>query len=434
MILPAQVIQKKRDGGALSVEEIRHFILGFTRGEIPDYQMSALAMAICWRGMNTDETFALTRAMVESGKTIEWPHPRKSFYADKHSTGGIGDKVSLILAPLVAACGVRVPMISGRGLGPTGGTLDKLASIAGYRTDLSLDEIVLQTDRVGCCITGATPELAPADRKLYALRDVTATVACLPLIVASIMSKKLAENVDGLVFDVKWGSGAFMRTRDEAHDLARAMVAVGKHFGKRVVALITDMNQPLGLCVGNALEVRECLEILSGDEMPEDVMEVTFALAGEMLLMAGRVKTAAEAEALLQAKLESGEARAKFEEMVRAQGFTGTFRGLALTQRTRDILSPRSGYVQSIATDQIGYALIALGGGRKIAGEAIDPTVGFECPVKIGEHVETSSPVVEMHYNDEVRAAEAERLIQQAYIIGDEPPAETPTLIVERIE
>jgi len=228
MLLPAQIIQKKRDGGALTEEEVRFFIGGFTRGEIPDYQMAALAMAICFQGMNDDETMCLTRAMVESGQVVEWkrsgaPGGRAlPFYADKHSTGGIGDKVSLILAPLVAACGVKVPMISGRGLGPTGGTLDKLESIPGFRTDLSLPELVRVTEEVGCCITGATPEIAPADKKLYALRDVTATVSCLPLIVASIMSKKLAENVDGLVLDVKWGSGAFMKTREASAELARA--------------------------------------------------------------------------------------------------------------------------------------------------------------------------------------------------------------------
>lgn len=347
MLLPSQIIQKKRDGKALSEEEIRFFVGGFTRGEIPDYQMAALAMAIFFQGMNFDETMWLTRTMVESGKTIEWrkgqclsaevpqclsrgPHANlgssvlghfgTDFYCDKHSTGGIGDKVSLIFAPLVACCGVKVPMISGRGLGPTGGTLDKLESIPGVRTDLSLVELVWITEQVGCCITGATPEIVPADQKFYALRDVTATVSCLPLIVASIMSKKLAENVDGLVLDVKWGSGAFMKTREAAAELARAMVEVGRRYGKKVVALQTDMNQPLGEMIGNALEVRECLDVLAGRSRPPDLLDVTFALGAEMIFLAGRVKSLEAGREMLLEKLASGDALRKFREMVVAQG------------------------------------------------------------------------------------------------------------------
>lgn len=319
MPLPAQVIQKKRDGHALTEEEIRFFITGFTSGELPEYQMAALAMAVCFRGMTFDETMWLTRAMVESGKVVPWPRGG-AFYADKHSTGGIGDKTSLIIAPLVAACGVKVPMISGRGLGPTGGTLDKLESIAGFRTGLSLDDFQRITEKVGACMIGATPEIAPADKKLYALRDVTATVSCLPLIVASIMSKKLAENVDGLVLDVKWGSGAFMRSREASLELGKAMVEVGKRYGKKVVALQTDMNQPLGDKIGNALEVQECLDIMAGNAHPEDLVEVTVALSAEMLLLAGAAKSVADARQILQKKLASGEALKKFEELVVAQG------------------------------------------------------------------------------------------------------------------
>src|SRR6266853_1324056 len=283
MLLPAQIIQKKRDGKALTEEEIRFFIKGFTSGELPEYQMAALAMAICFQGMNFDETMWLTRAMVESGKVVEWKRLPGMFYADKHSTGGIGDKTSLIIAPLVAACGVKVPMISGRGLGPTGGTLDKLESISSFNVNLSLDEFKRVTDKVGCAMIGQTAEIAPADKKLYALRDVTATVSCLPLIVASIMSKKLAENVDGLALDVKWGSGAFMRTRETSAELGKAMVEVGKRYGKKVVALQTDMNEPLGQQIGNALEVRECIELMSsgGTGVPAcgDLLEVTLALS-----------------------------------------------------------------------------------------------------------------------------------------------------------
>ena len=428
MLLPAQVIQKKRDGQMLTEAEIRFFVLSFTCGEIPDYQMAALAMAICFQGMNFDETMWLTRAMVESGQTIAWKPG--AFYADKHSTGGSGDKVSLILAPLVAACGVKVPMLSGRGLGPTGGTLDKLESIPGFRTNLSLEEFRHVTDQVGCVITGTTPEIAPADKKLYALRDVTATVSCLPLIVASIMSKKLAENVDGLVLDVKWGSGAFMKTRKASQELARAMVEVGKRYGKKVIALQTDMNQPLGQCIGNALEVRECLDVLRGAAKPVDLLEVTLALAAEMLVMAGAGNNVAAAREMLQKKLVSGEALKKFHEMVAAQGGTGG--PLPLARHTKPVVSARTGYVRSIACDQIGYAVIALGGGRKVASDTIDFAVGFEQPKKIGDRVEAGEPLLVMHYNDADCATEADRMVLDAYIVGDEP-VEKPVLVTERI-
>jgi pyrimidine-nucleoside phosphorylase len=442
MLLPAQIIEKKRNGNALTEEEIRFFVLGFTRGELPDYQMAALAMAICFQGMNFDETMWLTRAMVESGKVVDWSRPTvhapRPFYADKHSTGGIGDKVSLILAPLVACSGVRVPMISGRGLGPTGGTLDKLESIPGFRTDLSLEELVRVTDSVGCAITGPTAEIAPADKKLYALRDVTATVSCLPLIVASIMSKKLAENVDGLVLDVKWGSGAFMRTREASLKLGRAMVEVGKRCGKKVCALQTDMNQPLGRCIGNALEVRECIEIMSGKAKADDLMEVTLALAAEMLLMAGTVKSVAAAREILQKKLASGEVLKTFAGMVVAQGGDARVceeaNRLLVARQTKAIAARTSGYVHAIECGQIGYAVIALGGGRQVASDRIDFAVGFEQPKKIGDGVAAGEPLMIMHYNDEARAAAAERMVQQAYGITAEPVLARPRLITQKIE
>jgi pyrimidine-nucleoside phosphorylase len=491
MLLPAQIIQRKRDGTALTEEEIRFFVGGFTRGEIPDYQMAALAMAICFQGMNFDETMWLTRAMVESGKTIEWrkgqclsaevpkylshdpssdlstsalrhlgtsalSHLGTGFYCDKHSTGGIGDKVSLILAPLVASCGVKVPMISGRGLGPTGGTLDKLESIPGFRTDLSLPELVRVTEEVGCCITGATPEIAPADKKLYALRDVTATVSCLPLIVASIMSKKLAENVDGLVLDVKWGSGAFMKTRAASAELARAMVEVGKRYGKKVVALQTDMNQPLGQMIGNALEVRECLDVLAGNcratapvaitgtaaggapALQSDLLAVTLALGAEMIFLAGATKSVEAGRDMLQKKLASGDALKKFLEMVAAQGGDPQAGEspdrLPTAKQVRAIESLQSGWVEAIACDQLGYAVIALGGGRKMAGERINYGVGFAHPRKIGERVEAGEPLALMHYTDETSAAAAEQLVQAAYRIGMAAPATKPELVVQRFD
>ena len=437
MLLPAQIIQNKRDGNALTEDEIRFFINGFTSGELPEYQMAALAMAICFQGMSFDETMWLTRAMIESGQVVEWPRAPRSFYADKHSTGGIGDKVSLILAPLVACCGVKVPMISGRGLGPTGGTLDKLESISGFRTGLSLDEFKRVTDKVGCAMIGQTAEIAPADKKLYALRDVTATVSCLPLIVASIMCKKLAENVDGLVLDVKWGSGAFMRTRETSAELAQAMVEVGKRYGKKVCALQTDMNQPLGQKIGNALEVRECIELMNGSADADDLLEVTLALSAEMLLMANVAKSVADARQMLQKKLASGEALRKFAEMITAQGgdakVCDEVKRLPSAKKTKPISATKSGVVQSIECDQIGYAVIAVGGGRKVAADKIDFAVGFEQPKKIGDAVKAGESLMTMHYNDEARGAEAERMVQNAYKIEDKPVTTKLPLIVQRV-
>jgi pyrimidine-nucleoside phosphorylase len=438
MLLPAQVIQKKRDGKALTEEDIQFFIDGFTRGKLPDYQMAALAMAICFQGMTFDETMWLTRAMVHSGKVVEWRHRPGLYRADKHSTGGIGDKVSLILAPWVACCGVSVPMISGRGLGPTGGTLDKLESIPGFHTNLSLDEFVRITDEVGCAITGQTAEIAPADKKLYALRDVTATVSCLPLIVASIMSKKLAENVDGLVLDVKWGSGAFMRSQEASLELARALVEVGKRFGKNVRALQTDMNQPLGRQIGNALEVRECIEFMSGQARADDLMEVTAALSAEMLLMAGEAKNVADARELLQKKLEYGEVLEKFAAMIAAQGgdagIVQRVDGLPVAKQKRAIAAKTAGYVHAIECGQIGYAVIALGGGRRLVSDRVDCAVGFEQPKKIGDRIEVGEPLMIMHYNDEASGREAERMVREAYTIASDPALNRPRLITRRIE
>ena len=312
-----QIIARKRDGAALSSDEIATLVSGHVAGEIPDYQMSALAMDIFLRGMDEDETTALTEQILLSGKVLETGDV--ALRVDKHSTGGIGDKSSLILAPLLACCGFHVPMISGRGLGATGGTLDKLESIRGFRTDLSPDEIRATVERVGCVITGATCELVPADRKLYALRDVTATVASIPLITASIMSKKLAENLSALVLDVKFGSGAFMKSKDDARRLAQSMVSVGSRMGGKTTALLTDMNQPNGRLAGNAVEVDESLEVLAGGG-PDDLREITLALAGEVLLMKRLAASAEQAQATLSGHLASGRVMSKFREMVHAQG------------------------------------------------------------------------------------------------------------------
>jgi len=332
-------------------------INGYVSGEVPDYQMAAFAMAVYFNGMTTEETAALTGAMLHSGKVMKWE--AETPVVDKHSTGGVGDKVSLVLAPMLAACGLRVPMISGRGLGPTGGTLDKLESIPGFRTDLSLAQLQGVVNRVGCCITGATAEIAPADKKLYALRDVTGTVPSIPLITASIMSKKLAEGLDALVLDVKFGSGAFMKSLDEARLLAKSMEQTGREMGVPTRTLLTDMNQPLGRNIGNAVEVAEAVAALEGN-CPADLMEVTLALGVELLLAAEVAETADEAVSKLQATIDNGRAREVFEEMVQAQG--GNLPALPDRKIREELSAPESGYVAAIETEKLGNAVIALGG------------------------------------------------------------------------
>lgn len=391
-MLPAAVISRKRDGLRLSVAEIREFVAGFTRGDIPDYQMAALAMAVCCRGMDAVETFALTRALLDSGETLlrgRSGRPR----VDKHSTGGIGDKVSLILAPLLACCDLEVPMISGRGLGATGGTLDKLEAIPGFRTQLSVDEFTRVTETVGCCIAGATASLVPADRKLYALRDVTGTVPSIPLITASIMSKKLAENLDALVLDVKHGSGAFLKQREEAEVLANSMVAIGTEFGVATTALLTDMNQPLGRMIGNAVEVDESIDALEG-RGPADLMEVTLALASEILQSTRMADTPALARQLLQYQLDSGRAREKFAELVCAQG--GDLSQPRPVAPRRPVLASTEGYVTRIDAEALGLVVIELGGGRVRQGDAIDFSVGLEMRVRIGDRIERGQPLLDV--------------------------------------
>lgn len=385
---PAELIARKRDGFALTRDETAYFIRGFVDGSIPEYQMSALAMAIFFQGMDDDETAALTQEMLLSGVRLDWPGGPP--IVDKHSTGGVGDKVSLVLAPLLASCGMRVPMISGRGLGPTGGTLDKLESIPGFRTDLSIDELQSVVERVGCVITGATESLVPADRKLYSLRDVTATVPSIPLITASIMSKKQAESLDALVLDVKCGSGAFMKTRDQAVDLAESMVRAGQRMGLRTTALVTDMNQPLGRMCGNAVEVDEALDCLAG-EGPDDLRYVTLALGIELLRSAGRCTSQAEAEALLVDRLDSGAAREVFEQMVTAQG--GDLAGGCRVAREHVVPAERSGFVTRMDAEALGMAVIDLGGGRRRMGDTIDPSVGIEMRVKIGDEITVGEPL-----------------------------------------
>jgi pyrimidine-nucleoside phosphorylase len=424
---PAQIIARKRDGHTLSEEEIAGFISGFVRRDIPEYQMAALAMAVYFRGMTTDEVAVLTREMLRSGTVLQWS-PGGRPKVDKHSTGGVGDKVSLILAPLLACCGVQVPMISGRGLGATGGTLDKLEAIPGFRTDLSETDIRRITERVGCVITGQTASLVPADKWLYALRDVTATVASIPLITASIMSKKLAESLDALVLDVKFGSGAFMKTEADARGLAESLTAVGQANGLRTAALLTDMNQPLGRMVGNTVEVNESDDTLRG-EGPADLVELTLALGSELLALAGAATSPAEGRTQLRRALDSGAGYEKFCEMVLAQ------RGQPEAPRpvapASEIRSAGRGYVTRMDCEAIGQSIVVMGGGRWQTTDRIDHTLGLEMLVRIGDEVEAGQPLVRVFATPSVTDRVRDSL-QEAIIIRPERPAPLP-LIVGRI-
>ncbi|WP_254513965.1 thymidine phosphorylase [Anatilimnocola floriformis] len=412
---PVVTIAKKRDGRELSRAEIADFIGGFATEKIPDYQMAALAMAIYLRGMTTAETAALTDEMLGSGRVLQWQDDGRPV-VDKHSTGGVGDKTSLILAPLLACCELRVPMLSGRGLGATGGTLDKLEAIPGYRTNLDTDEIGTLVNSIGCVITGASQELAPADRKLYALRDVTATVPSIPLITASIMSKKLAEGLNSLVLDVKWGSGAFMKSAADARALANSLVSTGERMNVKTVAHVTDMNQPLGRMCGNALEVNESLDCLVG-KGPADLWEVTELLAVELLLLTQRAPDAAAAKEILKGHITSGRALAKFAEMVAAQG--GDLDAPRPLAPTAEVLSERVGKIRSIDTEQLGLAIIELKGGRKVLSDKVDFSTGLEMLVRLGERVERGQPLVKLFAHPQQREV-AERLIREAIAVAEE--------------
>lgn len=421
------VIQKKRDGGALSADEIAFFVSGYTAGKIPDYQASAFAMAVFFRGMTAEETVALTRSMMTTGEVLDFsalPGPK----VDKHSTGGVGDKTSLVLAPLAAACGVFVPMISGRGLGHTGGTLDKLESIPGFRVGLGLDEFRAVLARAGLGLIGQTPQIAPADKKLYALRDVTATVESRPLIAASIMSKKMAEGIDALVLDVKTGDGAFMKTFADSRALAQAMVDIGKGMGKKIVALITDMDQPLGRTVGNALEVVECVETLRG-RGPKDLESLSVELAAWMLHLAtGEALDAARGR--IRQALASGEGLKRFRQVIELQGgdpavCDDTSR-LPRARRTVEVAAGAAGVVTRIGCSAIGHAGMLLGAGRETVDSAIDPAVGLVLHKKVGDAVARGEPLATLHVNDEARLGDAEGLVRSAITIGATAPAPTP--------
>ena len=418
------VIRKKRDGGELSRNEIESLVNAYTRDEIPDYQVSAWLMAVVLQGMTRGETAALTDAMLRSGEVLDLSSLRAK-KVDKHSTGGVGDKTSLVLAPLAAAGGVAVPMISGRGLGHTGGTLDKLEAIPGFNVNLSVKQFRHVLETCGCAMIGQTAEIAPADRKLYALRDVTGTVESPYLICASIMSKKLAEGIDALVLDVKTGSGAFMKNEEDAVFLADLMVETGERMGKKVVALITDMDQPLGNMIGNSLEVVEVIEILR-DEGPGDLRLLCLELAGWMLHLGGVSNTVAEGKKQSERLIASGKAFEKFRQMVELQGgdprTIDNPKKLPQAEHTMTLSSPRSGYLASLQCEQVGTACVILGGGRERKEDAVDPAVGIVLHKKVGDGVSAGEPLATVYYNSEERAARARQLLEQSYQIAASLP------------
>lgn len=436
---PQDVIRKKRDGERLSREEIQFFIDGVTRGTVADYQISALLMAIYLNGMDDTEQEILTDAMLHSGNTLDFSEIAKP-KADKHSTGGVGDKTSLLIAPMVAACGVCVPMISGRGLGHTGGTLDKLESIPGYRVDLSAGEFEQVLKTVGYAMSGQTAELAPADKKMYALRDATSTVEAIPLIVASIISKKGAAGLEAMVIDVKVGSGAFMRDEERARALAHALVKTGNACGIRTRALLTDMNQPLGQAVGNSLEVKECIELLRGEGTAgaQPVLDLSLELSAHMLVLSHVDESLAAARDRLRKILDSGAALECFRENVSAQGGEPRVCDdpagfLPLVNESFKVESPRSGFVTEVNTAEIGHAIAAIGGGRVRIDDSIDPTVGFLAEARIGDSISEGSTIGTVFCADASNAKEAAERVQAAYKIGDQSPPEIPHLLREVI-
>lgn len=422
----AQIIATKRDGLELSAEQIDFLVSGYAAQRIEDYQLAAWAMAVYFQGMTERETFQLTRSMLHSGKPLSWPQGRPK--VDKHSTGGIGDKTSIPLAPILAECGVDVPMISGRGLGPTGGTLDKLESIAGFRTDLTNAEIQAIVGNVGCVITGASSEIAPADKRLYALRDVTGTVPAVPLITASILSKKLSEGLDALILDVKWGNGAFMKTRERAKTLACSLVRVATLMGVSTRALITDMNRPLGRMIGNGLEIDESLEILAGAG-PADSRELTIRLGAELLVLAGTQPDLTAATAAMNRVIASGKARECFEKMVRAQG--GDLKQGYSKPKPRELRADRTAYLGAIDCERLGLAVIEMGGGRKALGDKVDPGVGIEMLCQVGQQVSAGEPILKVYSRRE--NALLDRQILEAFTWSESPSLADP-LIVEVID
>jgi pyrimidine-nucleoside phosphorylase len=424
------IIARKRDGLSLSAEEIDFFVQGFTQGRIPDYQASAWLMAIVWRGMDHHETIDLTMAMVRSGEQLDLSGIAP-FVVDKHSTGGVGDKTTLVVAPLVVAAGLCVGKMSGRGLGFTGGTLDKLESIPGFRADLAREEFLAQLESIGIVVTGQSKDLAPADGKLYSLRDVTGTVDSLPLIASSIMSKKIAAGTNGIVLDVKVGRGAFMRTEREAADLASLMVDIGRRMGRKVRAVMSDMDQPLGRAVGNALELREALDTLHG-QGPDDFRQHCLTVASQMLLVAGGADHGAEAVEQIEPLLQSGQALTKFREWIAAQdGDTGYVDDPSRLPRAKlvcELPSPRSGYVAGLDAREVGLTSMLLGGGRAKNSDQVDHAVGIVLRAKIGDWVGKGEPLLTIHANDGAKLSGARQHLLGALEWSDDPVTPPPLL------
>lgn len=425
-----EIIQKKRDGGVNTPDEIAYLVQNSLEESVPRYQVAAWLMAIYFQGLNESETAALTSAILDSGTTVKHPSSQKP-RIDKHSTGGVGDKTSLVIAPIAAALGVDVPMISGRGLGHTGGTLDKLEAIPGFRTDLSLPRFLEGVESHGLCLIGQTPELAPADRFLYSLRDVTATVESIPLIVSSIISKKVAEGIDGLVLDVKTGSGAFMKELDDSLVLARALVTAARGFGKKVVAVISAMDQPLGLTIGNALEVREAMQTLQGDG-PADFRELCLTLAGHMIVLGGRAEGLEQGVDLAGEQISNGAALQRFRDVIEFQAGNPEIVEnpdlLPAAQHRQEFLAQSEGYISELRADLLGTAAMVLGAGRNRLDDLIDPAVGIELHHKIGGQVSHQEPLLTVHYRDTDRLEAALPWIRKACCISREPPAMKPLI------
>lgn len=425
-----ELIKKKRDGKIFKDDEINYLISNYTNGNIPDYQFSALLMTILLKGMNSDETSALTNSMLNSGKILNLSS-LKGYKIDKHSTGGVGDKTSLIIAPIVASTGIFVPMISGRGLGHTGGTLDKLESIPGFRTDLSLSNAISVLKKCGAILIGQTKEIAPADKMIYALRDVTATVESIPLITASIMSKKLAEGIDGLVLDIKTGNGAFMKSQKDSIELANSLINTAKSFDKKVIAFITDMNQPLGNYVGNWLEVYESIQVLRG-EIKNDLSELSIKLAGAMIYLGKKAKSIQDGEKIARQKIENGEAFKKFVEIVKLQGgklnYIDNPDQYSKSKYIQKIKSVKRGYIESLNTYNIGMASLELGAGRKTKEEKIDPKAGIVLFKKIGDYVNKGDIICELHSDSKSKIKSAEDIILRSIKFSNTKPT-LPKLI-----
>jgi pyrimidine-nucleoside phosphorylase len=428
MIHPAEVIQRKRDGHELSDDELLELVVGYARGDIPDYQMAAFLMAVYFRGLSARETFALTEAIVRSGETLDLRAALGRKVVDKHSTGGVGDKTSIAVGPIVAACGVPIGKMSGRGLGHTGGTLDKLESIPGFRIDLSVDEYTAQVRDVGCAIIGQTGDLAPADKLLYALRDVTATVDNLSLIASSIMSKKIAGGAEAIVLDVKVGDGAFMKSVDEARGLAEAMIEIGRRFERQVVCLLSDMDQPLGRAVGNALEIVEAVGTVRGAG-PPDFTELVMTASARLLALSDLGIDVTEGRRRAEAAVADGSAFAVYERWIRAQGGDPSLDALPVAPVVRTVEARSAGQVAGLGAIRVGTAALHLGAGRRTKEDDIDHSVGIVCLKKRGDEVSVGEPVAEIHARDDTSAAVAERAYLEALELSTEPAEERPILL-----